>query len=314
MNMNYNDMNTPSRYIGDENEIFSFYIPRISKNYTEEDIKFVFNINCIGEVKRVDFAEITSENHRNNSYNSAFVHMNNVLNTPIGNMIINETHDMNTSYKLYTHPTRPEYWVLLKNHKPIKDTDLNIHQLAENTRLLEEKVTSQDNILTEQQNIIKTQQEQIERLQESLDQLMGQENDNYDEDYDEDYDENYDENYNDNPMTIDELETADNAVDNERPLLAAWHKYREGGVVHSKEFRAIFEQSRQEDLLNNIDPLNKYGYDFYENNDGSMSMECKIQKSINSYNDDNRQLNNRNFESSLDMETRKLFSTHLCNN
>jgi len=141
---------------------------------------------------------------------------------------------------------------------------MNIHQLAENTRLLEEKVTSQDNILTEQQNIIKTQQEQIERLQESLDQLMGQENDNYDEDYDEDYDENYDEDYNDNPMTIDELETADNAVDNERPLLAAWHKYRDGGVVHSKEFRAIFEQSRQEDLLNNIDPLNEYGYDFYE--------------------------------------------------
>jgi len=294
MNMNYNDMNTPSRYIGDENEIFSFYIPRISKNYTEEDIKYVFNINMIGDIKRVDFAENTSENHRSNSYNSAFVHMNNVLNTPIGNMIINETHDMNTSYKLYTHPTRPEYWLLLKNHKPIKDTDLNIHQLAENTRLLEEKVTSQD-------NIIKTQQEQIERLQESLDQLMGQENDNP---------MTIDELHIDNPMTIDELDTADN----ERPLLTAWHKYREGGVDHSKEFRAILEQSRQEDSYNNIDPLNEYGYDFYENDDGSISMKCKIQKSINSYNDDNRQLNNRNFESSLDMETRKLFSTHLCNN
>ena len=225
MKMNYNDMNTPSRCIGMDgwtlwnNEIFSFYIPRISKNYTEEDIRFVFNINCIGEVKRVDFADITSENHRNNTYNSAFVHMNNILNTPLGNMIINETHDMNTSYKLYTHPTRPEYWVLLKNHKPIKDTDLNIHQLAENTRFLEERVTSQDIILTEPQDLIKKQQDQIERLQESIDQLIGQDNDNI--------------------MTIDELNTD---------------------------------------------------------------------------NTDNRQINNNNFESSLDMNTRKLFSTHLCNN
>ena len=76
--MNFN-MNTPSKFINDKNEVFSFYIPHLSKKYTEQDIKDIFITADIGDVKRADFIEKTSDN-KNNLYVSVFVHMNNVFN------------------------------------------------------------------------------------------------------------------------------------------------------------------------------------------------------------------------------------------
>lgn len=105
------------------------------------------------------------------------------------------------------------------------------------------------------------------------------------DDYDDDYDDyNYD--Y------------------NERPILNAWYRYSIGGDVNSKNFTDILIKSREEDLLNNIDPFITYGYDFYENPNGSYSMKCKI--------DNNN--NNEMFKTTLDMNTRKQFTNYLCNN
>jgi len=96
----------------------------------------------------------------------------------------------------------------------------------------------------------------------------------------------------------------DNSESDERPLLTAWHKYRCGGDVNSKKFTDILIKSREEDLKNNIDPLIEYGYDFYQNPNGSYSMKCNIEQ----------QNTNDVFKTKLDINTRKLFTSHLCNN
>ncbi len=96
----------------------------------------------------------------------------------------------------------------------------------------------------------------------------------------------------------------------ERPILTAWHKYRHGGsTVNSKEFIDILNQSREEDLKNNIDPLIEYGYDFYDNPNGSYSMKCNVVNKTKSNNNDNDV-----FETKLDINIRKQFTSHLCNN
>lgn len=66
-----------------------------------------------------------------------------------------------------------EYWMMLPANNPIPETRLNIHQLAENNRLLEEKVKSQDdtiNTLLEENETIK---KDIKRLQETVYQVIG---------------------------------------------------------------------------------------------------------------------------------------------
>lgn len=361
--MNFN-MNTPSKFINDKNEVFSFYIPHLSKKYTEQDIKDIFITADIGDVKRADFIEKTSDN-KNNLYVSVFVHMNNVFNTKIGNLVVNETYDMNTAYKLQL--SGREYWLLLKNHKPIQDTELNIHQLAENNRLLEEKITSQDSILTEQQELIKQQQEQIKRLQETIDYLTWQDKNkimtidelNTDDDsiqhdeptsvvidltqYDDTLQHNeptsvvidltqYDDDQYNDPSTViidlddpDTYDIDDDADDDyESVLLNTWQMYF-NNEVSNKDFKVLLEETRRRDLLNGIDRFNFYGYDFCENPNGSYSMICNIKErttptpircmTVEEVNEYNNSITREDlFGASLDMNTRRQFTQHLCNN
>jgi hypothetical protein len=118
---------------------YTFYIPRIYGTYTVEDIIATFRLLYIGEVSRVDI------NEKNESYMSAFVHMTHLYDSEIAWQVINTTYNENASYKLWVEPDC--YWMILKNTNPVAETHLNISQLAENARLLEEKVkASEDKI------------------------------------------------------------------------------------------------------------------------------------------------------------------------
>ena len=144
------------------NEIKSIYIPRLSNLYTENDVKYTFRLLSIGEVNRVDFVPI--DNHKNKNeinehFQSAFVHFDFFYDTSIAQDTQNYLYN-NIAFKL--HLDDHTFWWILNNKNPIPETKLNIHQLAENMRLLEEKV--------------KQQEETILRLQEIID-----ENNNYDD-------------------------------------------------------------------------------------------------------------------------------------
>jgi hypothetical protein len=135
------------------NSSMSIYIPRLSNLYTENDVKYTFRLLNIGEVNRVDFVAITlkDSNEINDSFQSAFVHFDFLYDTAIAQEITNSVYH-NLQLKLWVD--NKVFWWILNNNNPIPETKLNIHQLAENMRLLEEKVKQQEELIEKLQNII----------------------------------------------------------------------------------------------------------------------------------------------------------------
>jgi len=101
-------------------------------------------------VERVDFVPLTQEKP---NMHSAFVHC--IYVNELVAKYVEESH----SFRLPIPGNK--YWILLKNKNPVAATRLNIHQVVENARLLELKVT-------EQQETIVKQTEQIQRMQETM--------------------------------------------------------------------------------------------------------------------------------------------------
>ena len=138
----------------------SLYIPRIKKQYSVNDISRIFNDSFIGNVKRVDFVECATDD---SSFQSAFVHLYDYFDTEIGRDISSFV-TQNRAYRFYMGNS--EYWLLLLNKNPVPETKMNIHQVVENARLLEQRVA-------EQEEIIMTQSKQIERIQDTIYQMLG---------------------------------------------------------------------------------------------------------------------------------------------
>lgn len=149
-------------------QVISFYIPRLAVTFTSESVKYIFRASGIGDVKRVDFTSIVSRenmvsNSTTNEYQSAFVHVNYMYETDIAKVIMKYI-TAGTPYKFWVKPGL--FWLILKNTNPIPETIQNIHQIAENARLLEERVVKQEQQLA-------TQSVEIARLQETVYQLIG---------------------------------------------------------------------------------------------------------------------------------------------
>jgi len=147
------------------NSIMSIYIPRIHNSYDENYINSVMQFFMIGTVKRVDFCAIEGIE----DYCSAFIHfMYYMDNSYVYEMLISL--EQGHSQKLQIAPK--EYWILLKNNNPVTDTRLNIHQVVENARLLEEHVLSLESSNLKQEQQIFDLQGQVNRLEQTLSQLM----------------------------------------------------------------------------------------------------------------------------------------------
>lgn len=140
----------------------------MSTTCTAENIKYIFRTSGIGEVKRVDFTSIVSRenmvsNYNTNEWQSAFVHIVYMYDTVIAKVIMQNI-TAGAPYKFWFKPGL--FWLILKNTNPIPDTIQNIHQIAENARLLEERVVKQE------QQIAK-QSAEIDRLQRTVYQIIG---------------------------------------------------------------------------------------------------------------------------------------------
>ena len=119
----------------------SFYIPRVAIHYNTQLVAGVFDRFYIGRVLRVDFVEIPGDAN----FQSAFVHMEIVYDVPTTDFLVDKVFVQNKPFKI-----QPDLfgkgvkWVLLKNKNPITETRLNIHQIAENAKLLECRVREQE--------------------------------------------------------------------------------------------------------------------------------------------------------------------------
>lgn len=127
-----------------------FYIPKLAITFSEQDIIHIFQSNCIGEVIRVDFVPRGPEDKH---MHSAFVHCSSA------NPYVLQCLENFQYFSLRI--SRFVYWILLKNKHPVPDTKMNIHQMAENLRILEKKVA-------DQQIIIEKLEESVEKLKTHL--------------------------------------------------------------------------------------------------------------------------------------------------
>lgn len=143
----------------------AIYIPRILKFHTVDSIANMFFHAGIGNVHRVDLVTI-----ENDQYMSAFVHMKEVNSySYLGTGILSQF-AQDKGYRFRVSPD--EFWILLKAKNIVPDTRLNVHQLAENHRLLEEVVASQATTIASQAEEMARMKGDIDRLQETIYHLL----------------------------------------------------------------------------------------------------------------------------------------------
>lgn len=140
------------------NSVASIYIPRMSPGYNINYINDVMTRNRIGTVSHIDFTPVNKKHGFSENYEqgfiSAFIHFSSTD-------YVLEHIKSGASYKIRINPN--EYWICLLNKNPIPRTMMNIHQVVENCRYLE--------------NLIDLQGKKIELLERKLEVLDMEKND-----------------------------------------------------------------------------------------------------------------------------------------
>jgi hypothetical protein len=141
----------------------SIYIPRMSIDHNEESIAYYISQFQIGTVSHIDFTPINKQPGFSENVDqvakSAFIHFSNPRfcfdklylcqdGTDLGCSKFWKTIASGEPYKLQV--SRNEYWLCLKNKNPIQRTMMNIHQVVENGRYLEELIEEQSKKIQEQ--------------------------------------------------------------------------------------------------------------------------------------------------------------------
>lgn len=123
-------------------DIMSFYIPYVTKEWDEEEIRGLFSNLSIGLVDRVDFFD-----NANRSANgtrawalSAFVHLKYWFCSRYADLVYDAI-ETTGQWKLYIHNQPGKYFVLRKmTCEKIPATHLNVHQLAAKMSEMEQEL------------------------------------------------------------------------------------------------------------------------------------------------------------------------------
>jgi hypothetical protein len=166
----------------------SIYIPRMSFGWSAEAIKELMEIHRIGSVSHVDFTPLNKKpgfvENVNGDLKSAFVHFSHpvfvsgdeskveyyFLHKSV-NKSFWDTIESGKSYKIKL--ASGGYLMCLKNKNPVQRTLMNIHQVAENGRHLENLISKQDKELKNLQEIVEKQNAAIRGLNDVMYQLLG---------------------------------------------------------------------------------------------------------------------------------------------
>jgi hypothetical protein len=161
----------------------------MSALYTEEAvINIMFNLR-IGTVTRVDFVSIGQKpgfkEIIDDNYKAAFVHF--YLPNPrydgpplpeyahenlcLRNQYVWDMLDADEPCRVKVSPS--EYWIFLRNNNPVPQTMMNIHQVVENGRYLENIVLEQNKKLEQQDATIKKLESKLNGIHTVVYQLIG---------------------------------------------------------------------------------------------------------------------------------------------
>lgn len=176
----------------------SIYIPRMSIVHTEESVAYYMSQHGIGHVIYVDFTPINKRpgfgENVDQVVKSAFVHFSDpylgsdnmyhfkdtsslrISVVPNTVTFWNSTALWNCissgkSYRLKI--SQNEYWICLRNNKPVQRTMMNIHQVVENARHLEWLIDVKEKTIQEQAEKINTLERKVEGIQQVVYQLIG---------------------------------------------------------------------------------------------------------------------------------------------
>lgn len=167
------------------NSNVSIYIPRMATYHTEETIMDIMSYYKIGKVAHVDFTPVNKKpgfnEYVDDIVKSAFVHFSNPINShnhyhymerivPGNETFWNHLIDSNDPYKLQINQS--EYWLCLKNKNPVQRTMMNISQVVENGRYLENLVVDQAKNMEKQDETIRLLSEKLEGLHQVVYQLL----------------------------------------------------------------------------------------------------------------------------------------------
>jgi hypothetical protein len=158
----------------------------MSTLHTVASIKNIMSSYRIGTVERVDFTPINKKPGFGENVDevvmSAFVHFSDPLlggdncynymsDSYLGNNDFWDDIACNQPYRLQI--SRDEYWICLNNKKPVQYTMMNIHQVVENSRHLENLVEKQNEEIKNLRESIETQENKFEGLHQVVYQLIG---------------------------------------------------------------------------------------------------------------------------------------------
>jgi hypothetical protein len=154
--------------------MFSIYIPRVLNEHTIESVTNVMaNLN-IGVVQQVDFTPINKKpgfyETFDPKYKSAFIHFVDVPGYQINTLFWNLIQEQEQGCKFPISPN--EYWICLKNHSPIQRTMMNIHQVVENGRYLEDRIKTLEDSNKLLQDSNKLLQDKLAQLQDRFDTFI----------------------------------------------------------------------------------------------------------------------------------------------
>ena len=136
----------------------SAYFPMIHRNITEQEFCTILS-NCVGNPTRIDWVETTPPKK---DYVSAFAHFNwgnkNLVSS--GSVTLGRyCFSLSDKYDLYSI-------TMLPAHNPVAPTTLNIHQVANNLRITEDIVKSQEKRIADLEEIVQKQAYLVNKLSE----------------------------------------------------------------------------------------------------------------------------------------------------
>ena len=151
-----------------DSQLLSFYIPRVNGKFSKTEIKNIFADRFVAcNIERIDFVSILNPDKTvNPAYRSVFIHILFLRSCPTSVALYNATYVAEAAYKIYLNDKNDQYWLLLRNKYPVPETELNISQVVENARLLEERVATQE-------EIIEYQATKLEKIENVVYQLLG---------------------------------------------------------------------------------------------------------------------------------------------
>lgn len=153
------------------NQMYSVFIPTISKIDTEEIIVDYFALNCVGKVERVDFVEFQNDGEDRacdaKRFQQAFVHFSPQQKT----REIMEAIEQKGSYRFYPFKEQNQYWILLKNKNPVPKTELNVNQLAHNQKLMEERYVQMEERYAQMEEREALMVEKMEKMFQKMEQM-----------------------------------------------------------------------------------------------------------------------------------------------